>query len=106
MSDAEGRLQALRLRFLARLKEEEAFFRSCLDKPEGDVASAEAGDRAHRLAGIAGSLGYAGISDAAKRVDAAQADACEPGQTFAVHLSSLVAAIQDEVEREGGGLGH
>lgn len=68
MSDFEGRLAALRARFQERLAEERDWFATFA--ADGGPANAEmARDRSHKLSGIAGSLGYGAVSEAASALE-------------------------------------
>lgn len=64
MNDFEGRFAALRVRFRDRLYEERDWFATFA---AGDSAFdiEVARDRSHRLCGIAGSMDYGAVSDAA-----------------------------------------
>ncbi|AKM10676.1 Hpt domain-containing protein [Croceicoccus naphthovorans] len=97
MSDFEGRLAALRARFRDRLIEERDWF-GCF-AAGGAAADAEAArDRSHKLCGIAGSMGYGAVSDAARALeqvlmdDAARSDVAGRRADL---LATLNAALAD-----------
>lgn len=88
--DYDARMAALRSRFAARLEDERAFF-GCNAPATGEGGLA---DRAHKLAGIAGSFGYAEIGELARQVeDACLADAGEVRPALDRLLAALDTAL-------------
>lgn len=85
MSQDEPWLQEMRERFLARLPAERAALVALRDA--GDRQGIV--DRAHKLAGIAGTLGAPAVGDAALALD----QRAHAGSDHAAELAALIAAI-------------
>ena len=86
MTAPEDRLAALRDRFLARAADDLASL------AEADEAAAR--HIAHRLAGTAGTFGFAEISEAAIQVDECVSGAAEMARLREALRAALAAAIQ------------
>lgn len=93
-ADPAAALDALRLRFLARAAEDLATLRNQAES--GEAALEEVRFLVHRLAGAAGVFGYAGLSDAAARLDAAFQDGADPGRP---RIDAFIAELAAFVEK-------
>jgi HPt (histidine-containing phosphotransfer) domain-containing protein len=69
MNDFEDRLASLRTRFRARLAADVAWMEQTVAHQPTASQLKELGSRAHKLAGISGSLGFPEIALAAKPLD-------------------------------------
>lgn len=90
-------LESLRARFRERLLVEANYLEQLsgqLDDP-GTFAMIE--DRTHKLAGIAGSLGFQKISDLAAKLDRSPCDLEKDAQGTRTLLTFLVRQILDDI---------
>lgn len=91
-ADFDDRMAALRARFRIRLREERTVLSSLLPMLQSEAARHEVRDRAHKLAGLAGSMGHSDLSARAKDVDRAIRDGdSDPSSA----LSNLLAALEN-----------
>lgn len=86
MTGNDAWLAPLRARFLARLGEELAAFRAASEGGETDAII----DRAHKLAGLAGTLGWPDVGEAALHLE----ERARSGAGYAPELAALIAAIE------------
>lgn len=90
-SDFDSRLAALRARFRERLAEEREWFGAVA--AGGGFADAETvRDRSHKLSGIAGSLGYGAVSEAARMLERTLINHADPSDLSA-YVADLVATL-------------
>jgi len=95
MTDFDDRMAALRARMVGRMAEDAAAIEALARDPAG---RAELIDRVHKLAGIAGSLGFPEVSREAKACEQALAG---PGEAARI-VAPLTAALHAAVEARSG----
>lgn len=96
MADPEDRLAAIKVRFRARMKADRDRLLLLSENPAERHAIQ---DLAHKLAGLAGSLGFERVSDRAAALDRLL---CSPALDASRHLAALITEIDQAVD---GGTG-
>lgn len=93
MTDRIARLAAIRERFLVRLAEDRAALAALCGEPAADGREQAIGV-AHKLAGLAGSLGFPTISIKASRLEAALLTSDGPGWPNCPEYTELLAEVE------------
>ncbi|WP_461160030.1 Hpt domain-containing protein [Sphingobium sp. TomMM35A] len=86
-TDADARMMAVRDKFVARCREERAQLSAPESVRESDLE--RIGAAAHKIAGLAGTLGFSSLGEAAAQVDQHIASHGEIGPAYQLYIEEL-----------------